>query len=85
MGAPGAVEVLFQKEIASAEDKNKVAGEKLEEYENKFLNPEREAQRGYVDAVINPSETRSKLYRHLKSHLGKTPERPSKHHGNIPT
>ncbi|MCP4600834.1 MAG: acyl-CoA carboxylase subunit beta [Proteobacteria bacterium] len=85
MGAPGAVEVLFRKEIANAEDKDKVAVEKLEEYENKFLNPARAAQRGYVDVVIHPSETRAKLYRHLKSHLGKSEEPVPKRHGNIPT
>ncbi|MDJ0762620.1 MAG: acyl-CoA carboxylase subunit beta [Myxococcota bacterium] len=85
MGAPGAVEVLFSKEIASAKDKDVVAGKKLEEYENKFLNPERAAQRGYIDAVISPEETRHKLYRHLKSHLGKTEDPVPKRNGNMPT
>jgi acetyl-CoA carboxylase carboxyltransferase component len=81
MGAAGAVEVLFAKEIATSEDKDK----KVEEYESKFLNPSRAMERGYVDAVIRPSETRAKLYRHLKSHFNKIEERPEKRNGNIPT
>jgi acetyl-CoA carboxylase carboxyltransferase component len=85
MGAAGAVEVLFNKEIAGAEDRQRAISEKVEEYESKFLNPSRAAERGYVDAVIRPSETRLKLYRHLKSHLGKEEELPPKRHGNIPT
>ncbi len=85
MGAAGAVEVLFRKEIAQASDKDQAATAKVEEYENKFLNPQRAAERGYVDAVIAPRETRVKLFRHLKAHLAKSEERVSKHNGNIPT
>ena len=85
MGAPGAVEVLFGKEIANASNQNEVAVQKTEEYENKFLNPQRAAERGYVDAVIHPADTRAKLFRHLKSHLGKSEERIPKRNGNIPT
>jgi acetyl-CoA carboxylase carboxyltransferase component len=85
MGAAGAVEVLFRKDIAGAPDKEKATQQKVEEYENKFLNPSRAAERGYVDAVILPSETRSKLFRHLKSHLAKEEDMPSKRHGNVPT
>ncbi len=81
MGAHGAVEVLFRKEIASSGDKD----QKVEEYESKFLNPSRAAERGYVDAVIRPSETRIKLFRHLKSHLAKSEEPVPKRNGNIPT
>ncbi len=85
MGAAGAVEVLFRKDIASAEDQQKAKKEKVEEYESKFLNPSRAAERGYVDAVIRPSDTRIKLFRHLKSHYGKEEDLPSKRHGNLPT
>jgi acetyl-CoA carboxylase carboxyltransferase component len=81
MGAHGAVEVLFRKEITKEEDKDR----KVEEYETKFLNPSRAAERGYVDAVIQPSETRVKLYRFLRSHLAKSEERVPKHNGIIPT
>jgi acetyl-CoA carboxylase carboxyltransferase component len=85
MGASGAVEVLFKKEIENSPDKETAQEQKLEEYENKFLNPERAAERGYVDAVILPEETRHKLYRHLRSHLAKSEERVPKRNGNIPT
>jgi len=85
MGAAGAVEVLFRKEIAGAEDQKQATVQKVEEYENKFLNPERALERGYVDAVISPSETRAKLYRHLKSHINKTESYPERRNGNIPT
>ncbi len=85
MGAAGAIEVLFRKEIASAPDKNEVATKKVEEYETKFLNPQRAAERGYVDAVIHPAETRGKLHRFLKAHLGKSDEQIPKRNGNIPT
>lgn len=81
MGAAGAVEVLFSKEIATSEDKER----KVEEYETKFLNPSRAMERGYVDAVIKPSETRAKLYRHLKSNLNKVENRPERRNDNIPT
>jgi acetyl-CoA carboxylase carboxyltransferase component len=85
MGAAGAVEVLFRKQIATAPDQEKATEDKVEEYENKFLNPARAMERGYVDAVINPSETRAKLYRHLKSHFNKVEERPNRRNGNMPT
>jgi len=85
MGAHGAVEVLFRKEIAGSSDKDKVADEKVSEYENKFLNPSRAAERGYIDAVINPSETRTKLFRFLKSHIAKQEEPIPKRNGIIPT
>jgi acetyl-CoA carboxylase carboxyltransferase component len=81
MGAHGAVEVLFRKEMTKEEDKDR----KVEEYESKFLNPSRAAERGFVDAVIQPSETRVKLYRFLRSHLAKSEERVPKNNGNIPT
>jgi acetyl-CoA carboxylase carboxyltransferase component len=87
MGAAGAIEVLFRKEIAKAPEKDKVATQKerVEEYETKFLNPQRAAERGYVDAVIHPSETRGKLHRFLKAHLGKSEDPIPKRNGNIPT
>ncbi|MBN2716691.1 MAG: acyl-CoA carboxylase subunit beta [Deltaproteobacteria bacterium] len=85
MGAAGAVEVLFRKEIIQAPDQKQATEEKMEEYESKFLNPARAMERGYVDAVIQPSETRQKLYRHLKSHFNKIEVRPERRNGNIPT
>ena len=81
MGAHGAVEVLFRKEIAKSGGKD----QKVEENESKFLNPSRAAERGYVDAVIRPGDTRIKLFRHLRSHLAKSEERVPKRNGIIPT
>ena len=85
MGAAGAVEVLFRKEIAGSTNQEQATTMKVEEYENKFLNPSRAMERGYVDAVIAPSDTRAKLYRHLKSHFNKVEDYPDKRNGNIPT
>lgn len=85
MGAAGAVEVLFRKEIAGSTNQEKATTKKVEEYEDKFLNPSRAMERGYVDAVIAPSDTRAKLYRHLKSHFNKVEDYPDKRNGNIPT
>lgn len=85
MGAAGAVEVLFRKEIADSTNQEKATTKKVEEYEDKFLNPSRAMERGYVDAVIAPSDTRAKLYRHLKSHFNKVEDYPDKRNGNIPT
>ncbi len=85
MGAAGAVEVLFRKEIADSTNQEQATTIKVEEYENKFLNPSRAMERGYVDAVIAPSDTRAKLYRHLKSHFNKVEDYPDKRNGNIPT
>lgn len=85
MGAQGAVEILYSKELATAPNKEEITQQKLSEYEDKFLNPTRAAQRGYIDGVIQPRDTRVKLFRHLKSHLGKFVERVPKRNGNIPT
>jgi len=85
MGAHGAVEILFRKEIEKSDDPGRAASEKIEEYEQKFLNPERAAERGYVDNVILPSETRAKVYRHLKANIAKQQELPQRRNGNIPT
>jgi len=85
MGAHGAVEILFRKEIEKSDDPEQAMARKMAEYEEKFLNPERAAERGYVDAVIKPSETRLKLYRHLRSQLGQAPGLPPRRNGNFPT
>src|SRR5690606_24185125 len=61
MGAKGAAEIIFRKEIAEAEDPQAKLQEKIDEYTEKFANPYRAAHRGYIDAVIMPSDTRKKL------------------------
>ncbi|RVU47044.1 acyl-CoA carboxylase subunit beta [Lujinxingia sediminis] len=84
MGASGAVEVLNRREIAAAEDPEARAAELRADYEERFLNPNIAAQRGYIDAVIEPCETRSRLYRHLRVMLNKREWSAPKRHGNGP-
>jgi propionyl-CoA carboxylase beta chain len=84
MGAKGAAEIIFRKEIAAADDKQAKLDEKVEEYTEKFANPYRAAHRGYVDEVIMPENTRLKLIRAFKMLENKVDTLPKKKHGNIP-
>jgi propionyl-CoA carboxylase beta chain len=84
MGAKGAAEIIFKKEISEAADPEKKLQEKVEEYTAKFANPYRAAHRGYVDEVIFPEQTREKLIRAFKMLENKVAVLPRKKHGNIP-
>lgn len=84
MGAKGAAEIIFKKEIAEAKDPEAKLQEKIEEYTEKFANPYRAAHRGYVDEVIMPSATRKKLMATFKMLENKVDHLPRKKHGNIP-
>ncbi|MGB0525214.1 MAG: acyl-CoA carboxylase subunit beta [Flammeovirgaceae bacterium] len=84
MGAKGASEIIFKREIAAAEDPEAKLQEKVEEYTMKFANPYRAAHRGYIDEVITPSDTRKKLIRAFKMLENKVDTLPKKKHGNIP-
>jgi acetyl-CoA carboxylase carboxyltransferase component len=86
MGAKGAVEVIstYRKEISEAENKAAKTQEKIDEYEEAFNVPYLAAQRGYIDAVIIPSETRMRLIDALEAMSTKTEVLPAKKHGNIP-
>ena len=84
MGAAGAVEVLNRREIAAADDPEAKTEELKQAYEDKFLNPDIAAQRGYLDAVIEPHETRRKLIRFLELLLNKREWMPPKRNGNVP-
>lgn len=84
MGAKGAAEIIFRKEIAEAEDPQTKLQEKIDEYTEKFANPYRAAHRGYIDAVIMPSDTRKKLISAYKMLENKVDTLPKKKHGNIP-
>lgn len=84
MGAKGAAEIIFKREIASAENPLEKLQEKVDEYTEKFANPYRAAHRGYIDEVIQPSETRQKLIRAFKMLENKVVNLPRKKHGNIP-
>ncbi len=84
MGAKGAAEIIFKKEIAEAEDPEAKLQEKVDEYTAKFANPYRAAHRGFIDEVIMPSETRIKLINAFKMLENKVDKIPRKKHGNIP-
>lgn len=84
MGAQGAVNVLYRKELADAKDPETERAKLLQEYDDKFANPYIAAERGYIDRVIVPSETRVMVIRALRSLRGKRQVLPPKKHGNIP-
>ncbi|WP_439580988.1 acyl-CoA carboxylase subunit beta [Dyadobacter bucti] len=84
MGASGAAEIIFKREIAEAEDPKEKLREKIEDYTEKFTNPYRAAHRGYIDEVIYPEQTREKLIRAFEMLENKVDVRPRKKHGNIP-
>ncbi len=84
MGAGGAANIIHRKEIKQAEDSDAKRKEKIQEYEDLFSNPYCAASRGYIDAVILPSETRPRLIDALEVMCAKREIRPPKKHGNIP-
>jgi acetyl-CoA carboxylase carboxyltransferase component len=84
MGAAGAANIIHRKEIKGAEDQAAKRQEKIAEYEALFSNPYQAAQRGYIDAVIVPRETRPRLIDALEVMCSKRETRPPKKHGNIP-
>jgi propionyl-CoA carboxylase beta chain len=84
MGAKGAAEIIFKNEIASSENKEDKWKEKEAEYQMLFANPYRAAERGFIDEVIKPEQTREKLIRAFKMLENKVDKLPKKKHGNIP-
>jgi len=84
MGAAGAANIIHRKEIKAAEDPKAKREEKIQEYNELFSNPYCAANRGYIDAVLAPSETRPRLIEALEIMCGKREIRPPKKHGNIP-
>jgi propionyl-CoA carboxylase beta chain len=84
MGAKGAAEIIFKNDIANASDPAAKLKEKEEEYRTLFANPYEAAERGFVDEVIRPSETRSKIIAALDMLRNKVDTLPRKKHGNIP-
>lgn len=84
MGAEGAANIIHRREINAADDPGEKRKEKIREYEELFSNPYCAATRGYVDAVIVPSETRPRLIEFLEIMCSKRETRPPKKHGNIP-
>jgi propionyl-CoA carboxylase beta chain len=84
MGPDGAVNIIFRKEIAAAEDAEAERARLVQEYRDKFANPYIAAARGYIDDVIEPRETRPRLIEALKMLQNKRDSNPPKKHGNIP-
>jgi propionyl-CoA carboxylase beta chain len=84
MGAKGAAEIIFKREINAAEDKEAKWKEMELKYSDIFANPYRAAERGFIDEVIEPAETRVKLIRAFKMLENKVVNNPRKKHGNIP-
>ncbi|MEW6510150.1 MAG: acyl-CoA carboxylase subunit beta [Bacteroidota bacterium] len=84
MGPKGAAEIIFKREIEAAADREKALAEKEKEYREKFANPYLAASRGYIDDVIEPSETRPRLIRALHRLENKVAGNPKRKHGNIP-
>src|SRR3989454_5870680 len=84
MGAEGAVDILYRREIAEATDKASARRSRVNEFEEKFANPYVAAERGFIDEVIEPAQTRPKLIRALALLENKRDTNPPKKHGNIP-
>ena len=84
MGAQGAVNILYRRELAAADDPDALRAQRVTEYEDTLANPYAAAERGYVDAVIRPAQTRSQVTRALRTLRTKRQTLPPKKHGNIP-
>jgi acetyl-CoA carboxylase carboxyltransferase component len=84
MGPDGAVNIIFRKELEKAEDPVKKKAELVAEYRRKFASPYVAAERGYIDDVIEPKETRPRLINALEMLSNKRDANPAKKHGNIP-
>jgi acetyl-CoA carboxylase carboxyltransferase component len=84
MGAQGAVGVLYRREIAEAADPEQKKLELVDEYTERYCNPYKAAERGYVDDVIDPADTRRILAQSLRFLQSKREELPKRKHGNMP-
>jgi acetyl-CoA carboxylase carboxyltransferase component len=84
MGPDGAVNIIFRKELEKAEDPVRRKEQLVQDYREKFANPYVAAQRGYIDDVIEPRETRPRLINALEMLQNKRDSNPAKKHGNIP-
>jgi propionyl-CoA carboxylase beta chain len=84
MGPKGAVEILWRREIEAAEDSEALLEQRVEEFRERFANPYVAAERGYVDAVVDPADTRPILIAGLRALVSKRAANPPRKHGNIP-
>ena len=84
MGPDGAVNIIFRRELAEAEDPVAKKAELVKEYRERFANPYVAAARGFIDDIIEPHDTRPRLINALEAFLNKRDSNPMKKHGNIP-
>jgi len=84
MGPEGAVDIVYKRELEKAANREQMRQEKIEEFRDRFANPYVAAERGFVDAVIRPRDTRKKLIQALEMLDSKRDKNPPKKHGNIP-
>ena len=84
MGPEGAVNIVYRRELNAAKDQEAVRKQKVEEFRERFANPFVAAERGYVDDVIEPHETRPRVIAALRMLENKVDTMPRKKHGNIP-
>ncbi|HAM03241.1 MAG TPA: methylmalonyl-CoA carboxyltransferase, partial [Acidimicrobiaceae bacterium] len=84
MGPQGAVEIVYRRELAEAADPTARRAELVEEYTERYANPYVAAERGYVDDVIDPTDTRRVLVKALRVLTSKREELPRRKHGNVP-
>ena len=86
MGPEGAVNIVYKRELdkASEADRESLRRDKIEEFRERFANPFVAAEKGYIDAIIEPSETRFRIITALRALENKRDTNPRKKHGNIP-
>jgi propionyl-CoA carboxylase beta chain len=84
MGAQGAANIVYRKRLAKADNPEELRAQLVQEYEDTLANPYIAAERGYVDAVIRPTETRAMIIKALRMLRNKRESLPPKKHGNIP-
>jgi len=84
MGSEGAVDIVYRRELEAAANRDELRKQKIEEFSERFANPYIAAERGYVDAVIQPRDTRKKLIHSLEMLETKRDKNPAKKHGNMP-
>ena len=84
MGAQGAVNLLYRRELAAADDAQALRKKLMDEYDDTLANPYLAAERGFIDAVIEPAQSRVSIARALRALRNKRVELPPRKHGNIP-
>ena len=84
MGADGAVNIIFREQISQSKDPEQTRAQKITEYKEKFTNPLLAANRGYIDAIIDPADTRGQIIKALEMLQNKRDSLPAKKHDNIP-